>query len=38
MGFESFGMLIAGAAMATLTFYLIKFVIEVTTGKYKTEK
>jgi len=38
MGFEVFGMLVAGAAMASLAFYIVKFVIEVAMGKYKTEK
>jgi len=35
MGFEVFGMLIAGAAMVSLAFYMIKFMIEVIQGKYK---
>lgn len=35
MGFEVFGMLIAGAAMASLAFYMVKFVIEVIQGKYR---
>lgn len=35
MGFESIGLLVAGAATATLTFYVMKFIIEVTQGKYK---
>ena len=38
MGFESFGMLIAGAAITSLAFYMVKFVVEVGMGKYKTEK
>ena len=36
MGFEVFGMLVAGAAMASLAFYIVKFVIEVVMGKYRT--
>lgn len=35
MGFESIGLLVAGAATATLTFHVMKFIIEVTQGKYK---
>jgi len=35
MGLESIGLLVAGAATATLTFYVMKFVIEITQGKYK---
>ena len=36
MGFEYFGMLVAGSAMGALVFYMIKFVIEVIQGKYRT--
>ena len=36
MGFEYFGMLVAGAAMASLAFYIVKFVVEVIQGKYRT--
>ena len=36
MGFEYFGMLVAGSAMGALVFYIIKFVIEVAMGKYRT--
>ena len=36
MGFEVFGMLVAGAAMASLAFYMVKFVIDVALGKYRT--
>ena len=36
MGFEVFGMLVAGAAMGSLAFYMVKFVIEVAMGKYRT--
>jgi hypothetical protein len=36
MGFEVFGMLVAGSAMGALVFYMIKFVVEVVMGKYRT--
>ena len=36
MGFEVFGMLVAGSAMGALTFYMVKFVVEVIQGKYRT--
>jgi len=38
MGFEVIGMLLAGAAMASLSFYMVKFVIDVIRGKYRTEE
>ena len=38
MGFEVIGMILAGAAMGSLAFYMIKFVIDVLLGKYRTEK
>ena len=34
MGFEVVGMLIAGAAMASLAFYMVMFVVDVIRGKY----
>ena len=36
MGFEYFGMLVAGSAMGALAFYMVKFVVEVIQGKYRT--
>ena len=38
MGFEVIGMLLAGAAMASLSFYMIQFVVDVIRGKYRSEK
>ena len=37
MGFEVIGMLLAGAAMASLSFYMIQFAVDVIRGKYRTE-
>ena len=38
MGFEAIGLFLAGVAMGTLAFYMIKFVIDVIRGKYRTEE
>ena len=38
MGFEVIGMVLAGAAMASLSFYMVKFVVDVIRGKYRSEK
>ena len=38
MGFEVIGMLLAGAAMASLSFYMLQFAVDVIRGKYRTEK
>lgn len=38
MGFEVIGMVLAGVAMAALSFYMIQFVVDVIRGKYRTEK
>ena len=38
MGFEVIGMLLAGAAMASLSFYMIQFVVDVIRGKYRTQE
>ena len=35
MGFEIIGMLIAGAAMASLAFYMVMFIVDVIRGKYR---
>ena len=37
MGFEVIGMLLAGAAMASLSFYMVQFIVDVLRGKYRTE-
>ena len=38
MGFEVIGMVLAGAAMASLSFYMVKFVVDAIRGKYRSEK
>ena len=38
MGFEVIGMLLAGTAMGALSFYMLKFVVDVIRGKYRTEE
>lgn len=38
MGYEIFGILLAGAAMGALAFYMVMFVVDVIRGKYRTEK
>ena len=38
MGFEVIGLFFASAAMGTLAFYMVKFVIDVILGKYRTEE
>ena len=38
MGFEVIGLFLAGVAMGTLAFYMLKFIIDVIRGKYRTEK
>ena len=38
MGFEVIGMLLAGAAMASLGFYMVQFIVEVVMGKYRSEE
>ena len=38
MGFEAIGLFLAGVAMSTLAFYMVKFVIDVIRGKYRTEE
>ena len=35
MGFEIIGMLLAGASMALLTFYMVMFIVDVIRGKYR---
>ena len=37
MGYEVIGMVLAAAAMGALVFYMVKFVIDVLLGKYRTE-
>ena len=37
MGYEVIGMVFAGSVMVALVFYMIKFVIDVLLGKYRTE-
>jgi len=38
MGFEVIGLFLAGVAMGTLGFYMLRFIIDVIRGKYRTEK
>lgn len=38
MGFEVIGMLLAGAAMASLAFYMLQFIVDVIRGKYRTKE
>jgi hypothetical protein len=38
MGFEVIGMVLAGAAMAPLSFYMVQFAVDVIRGKYRSEK
>ena len=38
MGFGVIGLFLAGVAMGTLAFYMLKFVIDVIRGKYQSEK
>lgn len=38
MGFEVIGLFLASVAMGALSFYMIKFVIDVIRGKYRTQK
>lgn len=35
MGFDSIGMILAGAAMASLAFYMLQFIVDVIRGKYR---
>ena len=37
MGFEVIGMLLAGASLASLSFYMLQFIVDVIRGKYRTE-
>jgi hypothetical protein len=38
MGFEVIGMVLAGASMAALAFYMLQFIVDVIRGKYQSEK
>ena len=38
MGFEVFGIPLAAVAMGALAFYMIKFVVDVILGKYRTKE
>ena len=38
MGFEVIGLFLASVVMGILAFYMLKFVIDVIRGKYRSEK